>query len=197
TSDHVARTLRPVPNLGPPQQFTPMTDDDITALRDEILSQKPQGPLMIFGYGSLIWKPDFAPVAHHHATAPGWHREFCIELNDWRGTPEAPGLMMALQSGGSCTGLLLEVAPDQTEAVTETLIRREAPYREFRDMARWITTRTARGLQKALVFWAGPKGPLIHRGLPLPRAAHMIARACGHAGSSAEYLYNPVAALDS
>jgi cation transport protein ChaC len=49
---------------------------------------------------------------------------------------------------------------------------------------------------RALVFWAGPKGDGIASKLPLERVAWVLARACGHVGSCASYLYNTVAKLE-
>lgn len=196
TARHVARTLREVPDPGP-EGMTPLDDAGVAARAAELLAEKPPGPLYVFAYGSLIWKPGYEFTARHRATAPGWHRQFCIELRGWRGTPEAPGLMLAILSGGSCTGLVMEAPEAEAQAATEAMVKRETPYAEFADMARWINVRTQAGASRALVFWAGPTGERIFRGLPPARAAKMIARACGHAGSSAEYLHNTVSALEA
>lgn len=196
TQAHVDRTLRVVPDPGPSGR-TPLTDEDIAARAAELLAEKPPGPLYVFAYGSLIWKPGFDFAARHRATAPGWHRQFCIEIDGWRGTPETPGLMLAIVSGGSCTGVALEAPEAEAQAALEAMVRRETPYAEFSDMVRWISIRTEAGPARALVFWAGPTGERIRRGLPPARAAKMIAHACGHAGSSTEYLHNTVAALEA
>jgi cation transport protein ChaC len=63
-------------------------------------------------------------------------------------------------------------------------------------MARWISAGTADGPVRALVFWAGPSGKGISLGLSLESVAARLARACGHYGSSAEYLYQTVARLE-
>lgn len=65
-------------------------------------------------------------------------------------------------------------------------------------MVRWITVATEPGKLRALVFWAGPKqGNGISPKLPLEEVASVLARACGHAGSCAEYLYNTVSHLEA
>jgi cation transport protein ChaC len=46
------------------------------------------------------------------------------------------------------------------------------------------------------VFWAGPTGVGIARGLALAQVARVIASACGSAGSNAAYLYNTVSHLE-
>lgn len=196
TEDHVARATRTISET---QYQTTLTraDDKIFGARVErILSERPTGPFLVFAYGSLIWKPAFDPVARHRAMAPGWHRQFCIEIAGFRGTPEQPGLMMALMPGGRCNGIALEVDRSRAEDVVDGLVRRETPFVEHEGQWRWITIETEQGKTPALVFWAGPSGPSIRRSLPLETAAATIARACGYGGSCAEYLRNTVLSLE-
>jgi cation transport protein ChaC len=132
------------------------------------------------------------------ATAIGWHRSFCMELTAWRGTPEQPGLMMALDRGGRCDGVAFRL-PDETRLDDLIkMVRREIIFQEDLDMVRWVDVRTETGKLRALVFWAGPKhGNGISLKLPLERVAFVLARACGYAGSCAEYLYNTVSHLEA
>ena len=53
-------------------------------------------PLYIFAYGSLIWKPGFDWAERRLAALTGWRRSFCMSSIHYRGTPEAPGLVLAL-----------------------------------------------------------------------------------------------------
>ena len=46
------------------------------------------------------------------------------------------------------------------------------------------------------MFWAGPSGDNIASRLPLDEVAWILARACGHAGSCPEYLFNTVTHLE-
>lgn len=195
TEDHVARATRPVPETQTTTTYTRADDAVFAARVRKVLDTRPEGPFLVFAYGSLIWNPTFAPAARHRALAPGWHRQFCIELRGFRGTPEAPGLMMALMAGGSCSGVAFEVAPATAEEVVDGLVRRETPFVENERDWRWIPVTTERGRTRALVFWAGPTGPSIRRGLPLDVVARQMARACGYRGSCAEYLRNTVLSL--
>lgn len=195
TPEQVARTRREVPEPGDDHGFTPLTDADYTAMTADLLRDH-DGPLWIFAYGSLIWNPGFPVGRIRKAVAHGWHRSFCLELTSWRGSPEIPGLMMALERGGSTTGLLMEIAPGQEAAGLDALLRREMPGREHAGMARWIRARSEGEEVRALTFWAGPKGPFVTSGLPPETVAWRLAHACGHAGSGAEYLYSTVAKLD-
>ncbi|MBP7000010.1 gamma-glutamylcyclotransferase [Amaricoccus sp.] len=196
TEDHVARATRQVEDFALPSGFTPASDADFAAQVARLMDERPAGPLHVFAYGSLTWNPTFAPVARRRAVARGWHRQFCMVIRGFRGTPEAPGLMLALMSGGRCAGLALEVAGGAEAGTLDVLVRREMPFVETLGDRRWVRLDTEAGPVTALTFWAGPRGPNIVRGLPLAEAAGLIARACGPRGSSAEYLRNTVHSLE-
>lgn len=196
TEDHVARATRVVPETESMSSFTRADDAVFGARTDRILDSRAEGPLLVFAYGSLIWKPTFESVARHAAVARGWHRQFCMEIRGFRGTPEVPGLMMALMAGGRCSGVALEIEEARAEEVVDGLVRRETPFVENESDWRWITVDTGRGKTQALVFWAGPTGPSIRPRLPLEDVAAQLARACGYVGSCAEYLRNTVISLE-
>ncbi len=197
SEDHVARATRPIPETQTQTSFARADDAVFSARVKRILESRPEGPFLVFAYGSLIWNPTFECVAQHRAVARGWHRQFCIEIRGFRGTPDAPGLMMALMAGGRCSGLALEVADARSEEVVDGLVRRETPFVENERDWRWISVETGRGKANALVFWAGPSGPSIRRGLPLETVAAQMARACGYRGSCAEYLRNTILSLEN
>ena len=65
--------------------------------------------LWVFGYASLIWRPEFASVEQRPATVHGWHRALTMRSRVNRGTPECPGLVFALVRGGSCRGMAYRI----------------------------------------------------------------------------------------
>jgi cation transport protein ChaC len=195
TAEMVARCEREVPDPGPRQGFIYFTEDDFLAEARRFVGQNGPGPLWIFAYGSLIWNPGFTSVEHLRGTAHGWHRQFSMEMTRWRGTPEQPGLMLALEHGGSCDGILFRLPADNTAEELARLLERETDGAEDMTYIRWITVRTGAEKRQALVFWAHPKGFHLPEP-PLPAVtARMLARACGHVGSGASYLYQTVAKL--
>jgi glutathione-specific gamma-glutamylcyclotransferase len=191
--DLVARCFRPETDL--PGKFVRAEESEIAEAADRLLRAR-EGPLWVFAYGSLIWKPCFEPAEVLRGTAVGWHRAFNIRIDRFRGSPDRPGLMMALARGGRCSGLLMRAEDGKEPEVLAALLRREVPMREFLDMARWITVEHGAGKTRAMVFWAGPFPSVDAIALDLEDAARMIAAACGPAGSCAEYVYETVAALE-
>ncbi len=196
TESHVARATRVVEEFSYPSSFVRASDADYAAVVEKLMAEGPEGPLHVFAYGSLIWKPTFEAVARRRAVARGWHRQFALLLRGHRATPDQPGLMMTLMSGGRCVGLALEVAAGTEARVLEDSARREFPFVETLGYHRWLKLDTEDGPIGGLVFWAGPTGPGVRRGLPLEEAARQIARACGPKGSNAEYLRNTVVSLE-
>lgn len=196
TPELVARCLRDEPDPGPNPDYTPLTDRERAEIAEAFVKARPEGPLWVFGYGSLIWKPGFEVAEHRRGVAIGWHRSFCIEQTRWRGTPQLPSLMMALARGGRCSGLLLRVPDAEASDIVHRLVRREISVREDLGTARWIPVATNDGPVRALVFWAGPSGRGISLGLPLETVAWRLAHACGHYGSSADYLYQTILKLE-
>jgi cation transport protein ChaC len=177
-------------------RFERLTDDDFVEMGKRLADENPDEHLWVFAYGSLIWKPEFETVEKRRATAFGWHRSFCIELNAWRGTPQQPGLMMALERGGRCDGVIYRLPVDNHARQIERLLRREITYRQNSAAIRWMQTMTPDGPVKALGFWVGPTGERILSKQPLETVAAVLARACGHLGSGAEYLYKTVLHLE-
>ena len=147
--------------------------------------------LWVFGYGSLIWDPGFEAAERQLAVLPGFARSFCMRSIHHRGTPEAPGLVLALdrQPEATCAGLAFRVADHEAAAVTGYLQARElisSAYLEERHPVRFPdgaeVTATTFVIDRAHVQYCG--------GLPLAEQAAIIARARGGRGPNVEYLLN-------
>ena len=197
----VARVERQEPEY-PGARGLPYIDDEAFGRHARrLVEEAGEGPVWTFAYGSLIWKPAFEAVEAVPCRLHGWRRSFCIHLDSWRGTPEEPGLMLALARGGSCRGMAYRLPDVAREAAMEALLRREIGYEVDLASVRWLTVRGeagrgAAGPFRALVFYAAPLDAAIHVDLPLAEQARRIARAAGHMGSCAAYLRNTVQHLE-
>lgn len=192
TAAHVARVHRDIADAGPPPGIQQMQDEDYAALVAELMAEKLPGPLYVFAYGSLLWKPAVEFGTGVPADVPGWHRSFCLKLVRYRGTAEQPGLMMALDRGGSCRGLVFPVNDVEPEVELHTLLRRETSNKPPTNQPRWLTALTPDGPVRAIGFTVDRKGWAYQTGLSPRETARILARACGHWGSGAEYLFNTV-----
>ena len=164
-----------------------MPETEIAASRKQALARLENGgDLWVFGYGSLMWKPEMDFAERRIARLRGWHRRFCLWQWRYRGTRERPGLMMALDRGGSCTGIAFRIAaPGVSEKVAKVW------YREMIGMAYrpvWVSIQAGSDSLDAITFVADRKGHRYAGRLPDETIARHIATACGHIGPNAEYL---------
>src|ERR1700712_1701887 len=65
--------------------------------------------LWVFGYASLIWRPEFDFAERRPARVHGWHRALKMWSRINRGTPECPRLVVGMLSGGSCQGMVFRI----------------------------------------------------------------------------------------
>ena len=79
----------------------------------------------VFAYGSLMWNPALEFAEQQPCQVDGWRRSFCFWMPMGRGTPELPGLMLALEQGGACEGIAYRLAPQQVESELGLLWNRE------------------------------------------------------------------------
>ena len=140
---------RIAPAYGPNFRF--MTDAERAAHIEGILARAPRpGSVWVFGYGSLMWNPAFHFVEERTARIHGFHRQFCLWARAGRGSPERPGLMLSLESGGSCSGVAYRIARDAVKTELDILWRREMRSLSYRPL--WVTAHTQKGAVQAIVF---------------------------------------------
>jgi glutathione-specific gamma-glutamylcyclotransferase len=144
----------------------------------------------VFGYGSLIWRPDFPYAQRKRARIEGWSRRFWQGSHDHRGTPDAPGRVVTLipERDAHCEGVAYLI----DHPVFDHLDHREKNGYERNEVA--------------LSFGDGPiRGGVVyiaHRGnhaflgpAPIGAIARQILASRGPSGSNVEYLYELADAL--
>jgi len=151
-------------------------------------------PVWVFGYGSLMWNPAIHVVTTERAQVFGYHRSFCLNLIFGRGSPEYPGLMLALDTGGSCVGLAHKIAPEHVESELDILWMREMTLGSYKPV--WLTARFATGPRTVLTFAANKAHERYVGPQPFGNAARRIAISEGYVGDNRTYLYNTVRHLD-
>jgi cation transport protein ChaC len=198
TSELVARCHRVVEDSGPSPGLNHLTDSDYEELVDKALASWPdRSSLWLFAYGSLIWKPEIEHVDERVAVLRGWHRSFCINQTRWRGTPECPGLMMGIDRGGTCRGVAFRLPDADPREQLEKLFRREMTIKPATYVPRWLRLKTVDGEVSALGFTVNRSGWAYAGRFDETEVARVLATACGHWGSGADYLYNTVTGLES
>jgi len=156
----------------------------------------PDGHLYVFAYGSLIWNPGFSHERRHPALLHGYHRRFCLWSRHYRGTPDAPGLVLGLDHGGACRGVAYSVPGAAAEVVLAYLQDREMPNDEQVYHRRMLAVRLLDSgrVVRAVAFVANRAHASYCR--PCPNtAARAIARGIGQMGPNRDYLLNTVAHL--
>ncbi len=156
----------------------------------------PEGALVwIFGYGSLIWRPDFPAIARQPARIRGWKRRFWQGSTDHRGVPEAPGRVVTLLPAPPtswCHGMAYALPPDGSHAVLAHLDHRErGGYERHRVELHFESGERegpAGGRAQGLLYIATPANPNWLGPAPLERIARQIARSRGPSGHNLEYL---------
>jgi len=152
-----------------------------------------RGDLWIFGYASLLWRPEFDFREHRPAQVHGWHRALRMASRINRGTPERPGLVFALFAGGCCHGAVYRIARAGAAAELDRLWRREMPTGVYDP--RWLACRTAKGTVQALAFTLSRRSPQHTGRLPDAQMLEILRHAGGRYGTTLDYLVQTARAL--
>lgn len=151
--------------------------------------------IWVFGYGSLMWRPDFPYMEACPALLYGYRRALCIYSVFYRGTPECPGLVLGLDRGGSCRGRVFRVADADADHVIAKLDERELINDVY--TRKTLKTRLDDGRTVAAqAYVARPEHKQYAGGLSPERTVQIICQGHGKEGSSLDYLKNTVQHLD-
>lgn len=167
-----------------PHPLTPVRDP-APMLERTLAEWGGQQDLWVFGYGSLIWRPDFDFVERREARVHGWHRALKMWSRINRGTPECPGLVFGMLSGGSCRGMVFRVEQARAQDVLHALWDREMVTGVYDP--RWLPCHTSTGAVRALAFTLSRKSPNHTGGLPDHEYRRIFEQACGRYGTTRDY----------
>ena len=182
----------------PPEGMRAATAEDYTHAIDHLLGpDRDHDEVWIFAYGSLIWKPACTFVEMRTGLVRGWHRAFCLGWNNrFRGSDVNPGLMLALDRGGACNGVLYRLPPDNIEHCMTKLLEREMGWLPSPFPPRWVNARSGDRVIRALTFCIDRNSGRYVTGLSIEEIADVLSKAVGSRGSMAEYLFATVRHLE-
>jgi glutathione-specific gamma-glutamylcyclotransferase len=169
--------------------FTPDAAHDVlackqlAAVREQWKSQG--GDLWVFGYASLIWRPEFEFTERRAARVHGWHRALQMWSTINRGTPECPGLVFALLRGGSCQGVVFRIPKAQGSQALDDLWFREMPGDVYEP--RWLNCQTDQGVVPALAYTLPRSKPSFCGVLSPAQYRQIFCQACGRYGTTLDY----------
>ncbi len=147
--------------------------------------QKQGDDLWVFGYGSLIWKPDFEFAEQRPATVHGWHRALKMWSRINRGTPDKPGLVFGMLSGGSCRGMVFRIPAAAGRETLARLWSREMITAVYDP--KWLSCHTAQGPVRALAFTLSRKSPSHTGVLTHEEYVRIFSEATGVYGTTLDY----------
>ncbi|WP_363324853.1 gamma-glutamylcyclotransferase [Eleftheria terrae] len=186
----------PVPHTlpDPPASLdTLQVRDPQLLLQQTLRGWDPGQDLWVFGYASLIWNPEVEHSECRLAEVHGWHRALKMWSRVNRGSPQLPGLVFALISGGACKGMVLRVPRACARAELDRLWLREMPTGVYDP--KWLHCRTAQGPVQALGFTLSRRSPNYTGELTPERLVEILRQARGRYGSTLEYVTRTDACL--
>lgn len=152
----------------------------------------------IFGYGSLVWRPDFAFRDRQPGFIEGWMRRFWQGSTDHRGVPGAPGRVVTLlpEERSVCWGMAYEIGGEDLEATLAHLDYREkGGYSVERVRLHLSSDGTRKDVREAHVYIGSPDNPNYLGPADSVQIARQIQESRGPSGPNDEYVLRLAEAL--
>ena len=165
----------------------------LASLREALSPWQRGTPFYIFAYGSLMWNPSFTYDARHVATIRGYHRSFRVWSRINRGTPERPGLVLTLECGGSCRGLVYRIPADLVQEQMNLIWKREMNFGSYKP--KWLNCHVGDESIRALAFTVNRQCSGYAGQIPMEAVVEAIASAAGRYGPAYEYLFKTIDSL--
>lgn len=176
------------------KHFRLWTEEEREASLQEALAQLDElKDIWVFGYASLIWRPEFDYVENRRCEIQGYHRSLCLWSSVNRGTPERPGLVFGLAESGHCEGAVYKLPNEDLLNTMRRLWKREMPNSSYIPM--WLDCETSEGTVKALAFVMDPDDYSYVGDLSPEETLHVVLGATGIYGPCTEYVVETADAL--
>ena len=147
------------------------------------------GEMYVFGYGSLIWHPNFPYEQEIPGFVLGYSRRFWQLSPDHRGTPENPGRVVSLvpDPNGSTWGVAYKIPADCVQSTLQYLdIREKAGYELKRVL--FYPDDGSEPFELAVYISEATRTNIYHSGpCSVDEIVKQILRSAGCSGSNLEY----------
>jgi len=154
--------------------------------------------LWIFGYGSLMWRPEFEFVEQVPARLIGEHRALCVYSFDHRGTPEKPGLVLGLDRGGTCRGVAFRVTAARRDDTVNYLRGREQTTHVYREVMRSVWLENDARERVAALAYVVDRGHVQYAGrLSLAEQLRYVRQGHGRSGNNRDYVLSTVKSIEA
>ncbi|KAL7414182.1 ChaC-like protein [Mrakia frigida] len=162
---------------------------------------------IVFGYGSLVWKPPPHTVSKTTGYVKGFVRRFAQSSNDHRGTPERTGRVVTLVRAEDWTSMTSEPTNGQEEKVwgvgwtidpeKEESVRADLDYREKNgysvqsvDIYNVVDGVETIVVHQATIYVGEKTNEAFIGAEPIPTLSARIHSCIGPSGLNKDYLYN-------
>lgn len=179
------------------ESFQTLTDAQRQRSIEHTLQQcqwQPHQDVWVYGYGSLIWRPEFDFVEKRPSVLKGHHRALCLWSRVNRGTPEKPGLVFGLDRGGSCLGMSYRLSGKTLPQTFERLWAREMSTGAY--IPKWLRCSTAQGEVLALAFVVNRQAVSYVPKMDTHQTVEIITQAHGRYGPCLDYVLQTHQALE-
>ena len=176
------------------EQYSLSKDELTKTIEAVMLTHAKDRDLWVFAYGSLMWRPAFDFIETHTGLVHGLHRSFCVYSHFHRGNRKRPGLVLGLDKGGSCKGVLYKVSAKSAKSVVKYLIKREMVTNVY--LPRWVSVHFNNKVVRAHTYALSRKHIQYAGKLNANKAAKYIRKSKGVSGSNIEYLINTIKYLE-
>jgi cation transport protein ChaC len=157
-----------------------------------------KGDLWVFGYGSLMWRPDFEFIEQVPARLIGEHRALCVYSFDHRGTPEKPGLVLGLDRGGVCRGVAFRVAANRRGDTVNYLRSREQTTNVYREVMRSVWLEDEARQRVSALAYVVDRGHVQYAGrLSLAEQLRHVQQGHGRSGNNRDYVLSTVKSIEA
>jgi glutathione-specific gamma-glutamylcyclotransferase len=185
------------PRTPPRRPHARLGDAERDASLDRMLSAwDRRQPVWVFGYGSLIWRPEFDFDHKARGRVFGYHRSLCLWSRVYRGTPEKPGLVLGLEPGGSVHGVAFRIPGAIAHAHLRALWKRELLTGSY--VPRWLGVRIGHRTDervRAIGFVMDRTAPGYAGEVDRTTMLETVCSARGSYGTCADYVLSTVQSL--